>query len=215
VSLSIAEEILPGLWRVGGGTWNGTVAALSAEDDANTYLLRGPAGIVLIDCAHVAGKRAIEANVRTSSRAETCGSSARRCTGRISRSSRSSSTTRWPTASASSWRDSPSRPAGCRATRPTRRRTCSSTQGSASASPATSRSGGLRALGFLCALWLSNLDDYVASLRRLEELGLDLLVPGHGAPVRGREAVREAARVARAAAEAYAADPSLRDNFGV
>jgi glyoxylase-like metal-dependent hydrolase (beta-lactamase superfamily II) len=70
------------------------------------------------------------------------------------------------------------------------------------------KEGGLRALGFLCALWLSSLDDYVASLRRLEELGLDVLVPGHGASVRGREAVREAARGARATAEAYAADPA-------
>ena len=75
--------------------------------------------------------------------------------------------------------------------------------------------GGLRSLGFLCALWLSNLGDYVASLRRLEAIELDLLVPGHGAPVRGREAVREAVGTARATAEGYAADASLVDNFSV
>ena len=58
------EPVIPGLWRVGGGTWSGTVAALSAEDDANAYLLRGPAGAVLVDCGSPEGRPAIEANVR-------------------------------------------------------------------------------------------------------------------------------------------------------
>jgi glyoxylase-like metal-dependent hydrolase (beta-lactamase superfamily II) len=262
VSTSTFEEILPGLWRVGGGTWNGTVAALSAEDDANTYLLRGPAGAVLIDCAHVAGKRAIEANVRaTGVEPEQIGDLL------LTHS-------HWDHAQAArAWQsehglrthlnacgadflargdlrlvgaplhgphfpfepfavDHPVADSECFELAGIAVEACwlpghtpDSTAyvlehvgqrvgvtGDVAFGP---KEGGLRALGFLCALWLSNLDDYVASLRRLEELGLDLLMPGHGAPVCGREAVREAVRAARATAEGYAADPSLRDNFGV
>jgi glyoxylase-like metal-dependent hydrolase (beta-lactamase superfamily II) len=262
VSTSMVEEILPGLWRVGGGTWNGTVAALSAEDDANTYVLRGPAGAVLIDCGHMAGKRAIEANVCAT------GVEPRQIGDLLLTHSH------WDhTQAARAWQaehglrthlnacgadflargdlrlvgaplhgpDFPFDPfavdhavadgecfelagiaveawwlpghtpdstayvlehAGQRV----------GVTGDVAFGP---KEGGLRALGFLCALWLSNLEDYVASLRRLEELGLDVLVPGHGTPVRGRDAVREAVRVARATAEGYAADASLRDNFGV
>jgi len=77
------------------------------------------------------------------------------------------------------------------------------------------KGGGLHALGFLCALWLSNINAYVASLQRLDALELELLLPGHGEVLHGRETVRDAIRRASATAEAYAADPSLRDNFGV
>lgn len=262
MSMSIFEEILPGLCRVGGGTWNGTVAALSAEDDANTYLLRGPAGTVLIDCAHVAGRQAIEANVRATGVEP----------GQIGDLLLTHS--HWDhTQAARTWQSEhglrthlnacgadllasgdlrlvgaplhgphfPFEPfvvdhavadgerfelAGiaveaCWLPGHTPDSTAYVLEhagqhvgltGDVAFGP---KQGGLRALGFLCALWLSNLDDYVASLRRLEGLGLDVLVPGHGASVRGREAVREAVRAARATAEAYAADPSLRDNFGV
>ena len=45
------EQLPTGLWRVGGGTWNGAVHAVSAEGDANVYLLHGDGGPKLIDCA--------------------------------------------------------------------------------------------------------------------------------------------------------------------
>ena len=77
------------------------------------------------------------------------------------------------------------------------------------------KGGGIPALGFLCALWGSDLDDYVASLRRLAELPIDLLVPGHGAVVWGRDEVGAAVARALNTAERLAADPAVRGNFGV
>jgi glyoxylase-like metal-dependent hydrolase (beta-lactamase superfamily II) len=70
-------------------------------------------------------------------------------------------------------------------------------------------------LGQLCSLWLSNLDDYVASLARLERLDLDRLLPGHGRPIAGRAQVRAAVQATRALAEALAGDPRVRANLGV
>ena len=70
-------------------------------------------------------------------------------------------------------------------------------------------------LGQLCSLWLSNLDDYVASLGRLERLDLDRLLPGHGTPIAGRDQVRAAVKATRALAEALAADLRVRANLGV
>jgi hypothetical protein len=43
------EQISTGLWRVGGESWNGTVNAVSAEGDANVYLLRGVGAHAVID----------------------------------------------------------------------------------------------------------------------------------------------------------------------
>jgi glyoxylase-like metal-dependent hydrolase (beta-lactamase superfamily II) len=42
------EQISTRLWRVGGESWNGTVNAVSAEGDANAYLLRGVGAHALI-----------------------------------------------------------------------------------------------------------------------------------------------------------------------
>ena len=58
------EQISTRLWRVAGESWNGTVNAVSAEGDANVYLLRGVGAHALIDCATVAGRPQIEANLR-------------------------------------------------------------------------------------------------------------------------------------------------------
>ena len=115
-----------------------------------------------------------------------------------SRSSRSRSTMPSPTASASSWRGSrveahfmpghtPDSTVFC---------SCSTACGRGIVGDVAfgPKAGRLGALGFLCALWQSDLDDYVASLRRLGALELELLVPGHGAPVRGRERVRGGGR---------------------
>jgi len=207
----MSERIRPDVWRVGGGSWNGTVTALSFEDDANVYVLRGPDGAVLVDCGHLAGRAAIERNVRATGvepaelgelllthshwdqrRRRAPGSPSTGCARTSTRAARSSS-----------------RAATCASSA---RRCAGRATGDVAFGP---KGGGLRALGFLCALWLSNLDDYVASLRRLAALRLDLLLPGHGAPVQGRDAVRAAIDAASETAEAYAADASLRDNFGV
>jgi hypothetical protein len=58
------EQISTRLWRVGGESWNGTVNAVSAEGDANVYLLRGVGAYALIDCATNAGRPQIETNLR-------------------------------------------------------------------------------------------------------------------------------------------------------
>mgnify|MGYP006290820245 CR=1 FL=1 len=58
------EPILPNLWRVGGRCWDGAQPSLSAEADANVYLLRAGDRGLLIDCGSVEGRPLIEANVR-------------------------------------------------------------------------------------------------------------------------------------------------------
>jgi glyoxylase-like metal-dependent hydrolase (beta-lactamase superfamily II) len=70
-------------------------------------------------------------------------------------------------------------------------------------------------LGQLCSLWLSNLDDYVASLRRMLDVRIDLLLPGHGEPVRGANAVREAVTATLELATALARDERVRENAGI
>jgi glyoxylase-like metal-dependent hydrolase (beta-lactamase superfamily II) len=77
------------------------------------------------------------------------------------------------------------------------------------------KGGGQPAIGFLCALWLSNLDDYVKSLRSLAVTHFDLLLPGHGVVVAGREQARQTVERALAVAESLAGDPAVRENFGV
>ncbi len=257
-----AEPVMPGLWRVGGGTWNGTVAALSFEDDANVYVLRGPAGVALVDCGHLAGKAAIEANVRVTGVEPTqlddlllthshwdhtqaarawqaehelrthlnaCGAEylARGDLRLVGTPLHGPEFPFDPFAVDHAVADGerfelagmavqahwlPGHTPDSTAYVFERDGARVGVTGDVAFGP---KGGGLRALGFLCALWLSNLDDYVASLRRLAALRLDLLLPGHGAPVQGRDAVRTAIDAALATAEAYAADPSLRDNFDV
>jgi len=254
------EPIVPGLWRVGGGAWSGTVAALSAEDDANVYLLRGPAGAVLVDCGSAEGRPAIEANVRAiggdglgdlllthSHWDHTCAARA----WQAERGLRTHLNAR----GAASLAGGDLRLVGVPLHGPgfpfepfavdhaiadgerfelaglaveaqfMPGHTLDSTVfllaldgvrtgivGDVAFGP---KAGRLGALGFLCALWQSNVDDYVASLRRLAALDLELLVPGHGAPVHGRERVRAAVGAALATAERYAADPGLRDDVGL
>lgn len=262
MSAPACEELLPGLWRVGGGTWNGTVAALSFEDDANVYVLRGPAGVALVDCGHLAGKAAIEANVRAAgvepaqldelllthshwdhtqaarawqsehglrTHLNACGAEylARGDLRLVGTPLHGPGFPFDPFAIDHAVADGerfelagialqahwlPGHTPDSTAYVFERDGGRVGVTGDVAFGP---KGGGLHALGFLCALWLSNIDDYVASLRRLAALQLDLLLPGHGAPVAGRDAVRAAVDAARATAEAYAADPSLRDNFGV
>ena len=70
-------------------------------------------------------------------------------------------------------------------------------------------------LGQLCTLWLSNLDDYVASLRLLADLQIDVLLPGHGHAVVGRRRVADVQRNTLELAESLAADERIRANVGV
>jgi metallo-beta-lactamase class B len=56
--------LVTGLRRIGGDTWNGAVEALSAEGDANVYLLNRDGAAALIDCGTVAGRELIETNLR-------------------------------------------------------------------------------------------------------------------------------------------------------
>jgi glyoxylase-like metal-dependent hydrolase (beta-lactamase superfamily II) len=256
------EAIVPGLWRVGGGTWSGTVAALSDEGDANVYVLRGPAGAVLVDCGSPEGRPAIEANLRstgvpggemgdlllTHSHWDHTGAAHAWRTERGLR-------THLNARGAARLGEGDLRLVGAPLHGPAFRfepfavdhaiadgerfelagielearympgHTADSTAflatvgglraaivGDVAFGPKAGRPG---VLGFLCPLWSSSLDDYVASLRRLDALELELLVPGHGAPVKGSKRVREAVRAARGTAERYAADAALRDDFGL
>lgn len=70
-------------------------------------------------------------------------------------------------------------------------------------------------LGFLSPLWLSDLDDYVVSLRRLLELKIDVLLPGHGKVVFGQDEVRKVVRDCLTTAEFLAEDQRVRGNFYV
>jgi metallo-beta-lactamase class B len=256
------EQILPGLWRVGGGTWNRTVQALSAEDDANVYLLRGPQGAALVDCGSPEGRTAIESNVRE--------------TGHEPAQLRDLLLTHshWDhTQAAYAWQtehglcthlnavgadfvargdlrlvgtylhgpDYPFTPFAV--DHPVADSESFELVGipvSAHYLPGHTpdstiflfdhegvrvgisgdvafghKNGDIPALGFLCALWLSDLEAYVESLRRMAELPVDLLLPGHGAVVSGREEVRAAVLLALGTAERLLADPAVRGDFGV
>ena len=77
------------------------------------------------------------------------------------------------------------------------------------------RAGGELVLGQLCSLWLSNLDQYVDSLRLLAGLAIDRILPGHGDAIHGRRQVQEAVLGTLAVAESLAQDRRVRANLGV
>jgi glyoxylase-like metal-dependent hydrolase (beta-lactamase superfamily II) len=70
-------------------------------------------------------------------------------------------------------------------------------------------------LGQLCTLWLSNLDDYVNSLRRLADVPIDVLLPGHGDAIVGSTQVSHALLETLELAESLAADERVRANAGI
>ena len=84
---------------------------------------------------------------------------------------------------------------------------------------ATSRSAATSwerySLGLLSNLWQSDLDLYVSSLRRLAQTPIELLLPGHGAPVAGRDAVQAATEATLAIAERLAGDFHVRRSTGL
>jgi glyoxylase-like metal-dependent hydrolase (beta-lactamase superfamily II) len=71
------------------------------------------------------------------------------------------------------------------------------------------------ALGQLCTLWLSNLDQYLDSLERMQALSIDLLLPGHGGVIRGRDEVAATLDSTLELARSLANDGRFRENVGV
>jgi glyoxylase-like metal-dependent hydrolase (beta-lactamase superfamily II) len=61
--LGAAPAVAPGVWRVGGGSWNGLAEPLSAESDGNAYLVRLAGAAILVDCATALGAGAVARNV--------------------------------------------------------------------------------------------------------------------------------------------------------
>jgi metallo-beta-lactamase class B len=256
------EELLPGFWRVGGDTWNGTVRALSAEGDANVYLLRPNGAGVLIDCGTLVGRTRVEANLRAA------GQQPARLVELLLTHSHFDHTQ-----AAEGWQSCYGLRTHLNATgaeflaRGDHRLVGYQMHGPAypfqpfgvdhrvgdgetfalcglavtahfmpghtpdstlyTFTHAGARVGvcgdiafgamrdGRPAVGLLSTLWLSDLDRYVESLRRLRAIPLDLLVPGHGHVVSGRERVCAAVEASLALAEALAGDPSVRANVGV
>lgn len=74
--------------------------------------------------------------------------------------------------------------------------------------------GNLGKIGWLCVLWESNLAHYRASLERMGQLELDMLLPGHGLIVDGAENVRQTISAAQQTVEQLQADP-LVQHFGI
>lgn len=257
-----AERVLPGLWRVGGGTWGDTVPALSAEGDANVYVLRGPAGVVLVDCGSVEGRAAIESHLREA------GVEPEELDELLLTHSHWDHTDAahdWQTAYG--LRTHLNAHGAERLARGDLRLVGSPLHGPDYAfTPFTvdhaiadrqrfelagldvtahhlpghtpdstaflfehegesvaicgdiafgPKTDGFHPLGFLCALWESDLDAYVESLERLAAFRIDLLVPGHGNVVHGRDRVEQAIRATLAGARQLAADPLVRVNANV
>ena len=256
-----AEQILPGLYRVGGGSWNGTVATLSADMDANVYVLAGRRA-VLVDCGTVGGRSAVEANL------ESAGVRPQDLRELLLTHSHFDHTQ-----AASLWQaehelhthlnargarylargdhrlvghqmhgpefpfrafhvdhavddgetfDLGERPATARhlpghtpdSTLYTFRHD-GLTVGICGDIAFGPTALGTHAVGLLSTLWQSDLDRYVDSLIALARIPIDLLLPGHGAPVRGRAAVREAVTATLATARALARNSAVRINVGV
>jgi metallo-beta-lactamase class B len=255
--------ILSSVWRVGGGSWSGTVPPLSAEADGNVYLLELDGAGVLVDCGTRAGFRAIRDNLRSIGRAPETVTDVL-----LSHS-------HWDhTDGAAAWQGQDRSPTihlnsvgaiflargdhrlvghqlrplphGFEPFRVDHRvrdgeqfalgsaaveayflpgHTPDSTLytfelesqvigvcGDIAFGP-TADNGVV--LGQLCTLWLSNLDHYVESLRRLAGIPLDVLLPGHGDVVIGRTAVAGAVGAALELAASLAADVRIRENLGV
>jgi hydroxyacylglutathione hydrolase len=256
-------DIVPGVWRVGGGSWRGAVPALSPEQDANVYLLALDGAVALVDCGTRGGRDEVTRNLRSLG---------------VEPDSLSDlllTHSHWDhTDAAAAWQAvlpalhthlnrvgasflarADHRLVGYQLQQPafafepfsvdhevadgetfelggagvTARfvpgHTPDSTlytlelegrvigiSGDVMFAP---RLGRETVLGQLCTLWLSNLDEYVESLRRVAEVPIDVLLPGHGDVVVGRRHVAAAHRVTLELAESLAADRRIRANVGI
>lgn len=262
-TLPDAQQIVENLWRVGGGSWNGRTARLSAEFDGNVYLLRTCDTTILVDCATLTGLPGITAKLgqlgvtlqevdelllthshwdhtEATAAVQTAAPDARTHLNSIGQAFLERGDDRLvgyqitpPPHSFGPFRvdhgvnDHDEFEFG--STRATAYHLPGHTPDSTLYTISTD---GITAgfcgdivfqprehdgplLGQLCTLWLSNLDHYVESLRRLLDIHLDLLLPGHGDPVRGSEQIKSATEQTLELALALAADKQLRENLGV
>jgi len=256
-------EIADGLWRVGGGSWNGRSAPLSAEADGNVYFVELPEARVLVDCGTVAGLPLIRGNLSR------LGVELRDVTDVLLTHSH------WDHTEAASpmQADAPSMRTHLNtvghaflergdhrlvghyiAPPPYAYQTfrvdhsvfddetfeLGTTMVTAHHLPGHTPDSTLYTLehegtvigfcgdiafeprpdegpilGQLCTLWLSNLDRYTTSLERMLGIDIDVLLPGHGNPVRGRSDVRSAIEQTLVLAGELARDSRLRENLGV
>jgi hydroxyacylglutathione hydrolase len=257
-----AERVLRGLWRVGGDSWDDTVGQLTAEGDANAYLLLGDGAATLVDCGTLAGRAAVEANLRAA------GVDPSDLTDLVlthSHWDHSQAAAEWQSrhrlrthlnaTGAAFLAGGDHRLVGYQLHGPgyaftpfavdhaiqDRERfdlggivveahflpghTPDSTLltlelggrriGFCGDVAFGGKPDGIPRLGFLSALWLSDLDDYVASLERLAALSLDVLLPGHGMVIAGRADVRAVVETALATARRLAGDAVVRANLAV
>ena len=258
----MSERVLPDLWRVGGDSWEGAVGQLSADGDANVYLLRRNGSATLIDCGTLAGRGAIEANVRATG-IDPCDIS--HLVLSHSHWDHSQAAGEWQARyglrthlnarGAAFLRDGDHRLVGYHLHGPRYAFTPFAVDHAIEDGERFDLEGvaveahflpghtpdstllviehagrrvgfcgdvafgdkpdGITRLGFLSTLWLSNLDDYVASLERLASVPLDVLLPGHGAVVAGRAQIRSAIGRALVAARRLAGDAVVRANLAV
>jgi glyoxylase-like metal-dependent hydrolase (beta-lactamase superfamily II) len=254
------ETVVPDVWRVGGGSWNGHVPTLSSESDCNIYLVRSAGADVLVDCGTLAGFHSVKRGL-----------------GELGASPTDLIVTHshWDhTEAAAQWQQEwPSllthlnstgvaflnrgdhRLVGYEINEPphdfdvfrvdhrvsdresfrigARSFTAHHLPGHTPDSTLYTvelgdmtigicgdivfapRPGLGPVLGQLCTLWLSNLDEYVDSLRRMAALQVDVLLPGHGAAIVGRPQVSAAVESTLELADALAKDGRLRENVGV
>lgn len=256
------EQIARGLWRVGGGSWNGTVDALSAEGDANVYVLHEDSSAALIDCGTLEGRAQIEANV-----AETGAALTDLAELLLSHShwDHSEAASHWQTSlglrthlnatGASFLANGDHRLVGDQTFGPgygfepfaVHHAIADGETFALAGVPMTTRflpghtpdstlftferdgrrlglcgdiafgskADGDTALGLLSLLWLSNLDAYVESLAKLAAMEIDVLIPGHGGVVNGRDNVRTAVESTVRMARRLAEDPAVRVNLGI
>jgi glyoxylase-like metal-dependent hydrolase (beta-lactamase superfamily II) len=264
LSLSTDPLLLAaGIWRIGGGSWNGRTFPLSPESDANVYLLEHSGSKVLIDCGTRRGLSSVRAKLAR------LGGDCRSVDHLLLTHSH------WDHAeAAASWqaeslrlrthlnsvgdaflRRGDHRLIGYQLNPPPldfevfrvdhavgddETFELGGITASAHHLPGhtpdstlfTVRLGGITAgfcgdivfqprrngspvLGQLCSLWMSNLDQYVDSLRKMLEIPIDLLLPGHGGPVLGAVAIRQAVTATLELAGELAKDERIRDNVGV
>lgn len=78
---------------------------------------------------------------------------------------------------------------------------------------ARNAAGKLGTIGWLDMLWQSSLSQYKDSLRRMSRMTFDLLLPGHGNPIVGREDAKEAIAASLATVEHLSSDPWI-SSFG-
>jgi glyoxylase-like metal-dependent hydrolase (beta-lactamase superfamily II) len=257
------QLLMTGLWRIGGGSWNGRTIPLSAEADANVYLLQDSDSRVLVDCGTRAGLSSLRVNL---GHVGVDGRTVHDLVLTHSHWDHTEAAAEWQTEAGdlcthlnrvgdSFLRGRDHRLIGYQLNPPpysfdafrvdhavgdTETFQLGSMQATAYHLPGHTpdstlytvaidghtvgfcgdivfrpRPDGGPVLGQLCSLWMSNLDDYVASLRRLRELQIDVLLPGHGDPVNGAGVVQRAITDTLELAAELAQDERVRENLGV